>query len=231
MELPSRSTHDDDAAGALALLVSHHRDELTSYLGDPPDPSNVPPAFWNEVQRDTEDELAAILLLMFIASAEHHGAPVGAYQTSVAGSLWSSVNAINISAVYTQTSIDLFTRYGNDWQGRMLSGERLTAASIAEDTTRIFGPNRAARLAVDAVTAAQTAGGEWSVAEFFGLSPDDLWINQPHLSASGPCVICEGLHMLPRSEWELDYPMGPPGPHVGCVCVIQYQHAEVAALN
>lgn len=37
------------------------------------------------------------------------------------------------------------------------------------------------------------------------------------------CPICGPLHGRPRDEWAVLYPLGPPGPHPGCRCWIDYE--------
>lgn len=229
MEPPSRPQHDQEAAAALAAIAARHRRELERLLGDPPDIANVPFEFWAKVQQDMEDELASILLLVFIASAEFHGAPSS--QAATQGITWARPVAQFASSSYAQTGVEMLAGYTQNWRQQTGAGETINRQAIVEDTTRVFGPNRASRVAVDGVTTAQTAGGEWAVDMFFGLSPDDLWINQPQMSLTGPCPICEPLHRKPRSEWSAQFPSGPPGPHPGCVCTVEYANANIPALS
>jgi hypothetical protein len=229
MELPTRSQHDEDAAGALAALSARQRHELEQLLGNPPSIANVPQEFWDKVQQETEDELAAILLLIFMRSAEFHGSASAAAGT--AAILWARPTAAPFAASFTQTSRDMLAGYGARWEAVIATGQRLTEDVIFEDTNRIFGPGRAARMAVDAVTTGQTAGGEWAVGMFVGTSPNDRWKCNPHLSKSGPCEICSPLDGQPREVWEAEFPMGPPGPHSSCCCEIIYEALDNAENN
>lgn len=214
MQIPNRNQYDEDAAGALALLMARHRRELAMLLGDPPNLDNVPQEFWDRVQQETEEELAALLLLVFIASGTFHGADVADAETQ--GALWSATTARQAAANYVQASRDIAAR--QDW------------SDITEQTTRIFGPNRAAKMGVDAVTTAQTAGGEWFV-RFVGLASEmDLWKTNPLLSKSGPCEVCGPLDATPRSHWERVAPSGPPV-HAQCVCEVIYENLQNAELN
>lgn len=229
MELPDRSQHDDDAAGALAILSARHRHELERLLGNPPNMDNVPAEFWERVQKEVEDELTAILILLFRRSAEFHGGPIAA--AAAQAIMWARPTAGPWAESYASTSRDMLSGYDAAWRAQAAAGQRVSRDTIFDDTSRIFGPSRAARMAVDAVTTGQTAGGEWAIEMFVGKSPNDLWINQPHLSQSGPCKVCSPLHMQPREVWEAEFPMGPPGPHVGCVCIIQYEAMQNFELN
>lgn len=227
MELPDRDDRDDEAYALLLLLLRRYQDELQQLLGRPPDVRQVPSEFWTRVERDTGDELSMILLATFLASAAHHGAESVEHSTAaaLAGVGWAAGQAQRVALGFTQTSRRLLERLGAEWLDRFLTGEPVSATEIRDQTEDIFGETRAIRLASDAVTAGQTAGGEWAVAAMSELSPDDTW----HTVADEKvCPVCEPLDSLPRSQWEQSVPSGPPA-HPMCRCWIVYSSLPVGA--
>lgn len=96
---------------------------------------------------------------------------------------------------------------------------------LEQEINKALGPNRAAQAATNETTAAQSAGGEAGIDATVGISQDDLWINRPELSKTGPCPTCKPLHRTPRSYWSRIYPSGPGREvHDGCVCTILYKN-------
>lgn len=89
----------------------------------------------------------------------------------------------------------------------------------AKDQT--FGPARAEKVVVTSTTEGVTAGGEMTAQTLGFRSIEDVWINRPYLSKTGPCPTCSPLHNKPRSVWGRQYPQGPPI-HALCVCTIEY---------
>lgn len=77
MELPNRPQLEEQIADRLADLSTRQRHELEDLLGTPPRYSNVPQEFWDRVRRENEEELAAILLLLFAMSADYHATLAG----------------------------------------------------------------------------------------------------------------------------------------------------------
>ena len=228
MELPNRAEHDSQAAAVLAKLYGQHRRELEGILAHDPDIANVPAEFWERVRRETEEDVAALLFLVFLASATLHGSGStprsggsAAGEAVDAALRWSGQQARLRAHDQVTGSRELLQRAMMEWQAQRAAGNPVTGAEIGERLVTIFGPNRAAREALDMVTTAQTAGGEWLMAHVGLLSAQDEWKTNPHLSKSGPCEICEPLNGTVRELWERVAPTGPPV-HKRCVCEITY---------
>lgn len=227
MEISDRDKRDREATALLLLLLLRHQEELKRLLGNPPDVANVPDEFWNRVRTETEQTLNPILLLVFIASAAAHDAS-GPEQADAAfreGSAWAASQARDVAEAYTQTSRDLLGKDSADWQARQAQSEQISAGEIDERTAAIFGTVRATRLASDAVTAAQTRGGEWAVSEYSSLSDNDTWHT---IGDDRVCPVCEPLDGQIRSVWSTMFPDGPPA-HPLCRCAINY--ANFKGLN
>lgn len=219
MELPNRSTLEADFARRLSTLSSKHRRELTSYLGSPPDPTRVPPEFWARVEREFEEELAAFLLLILIASADFHGA-----SESVAreiGERESVGRAREVADGYRRVGEERLREAGRRWGQQE---KPPTKAQVADDLTTIFGPSRDSSIAVTETTNAQSIGGERAIALTAGLNPDDLWITEEDANV---CPICRPLHLTKREVWSRYFPNGPAA-HPVCRCHIRYAGIQAA---
>lgn len=220
MELPDRDERDDEAAALLALLMLGFHGELIALLGDPPQADNVPAEFWERVQSQTADRLAEIALVTFIAAARLHGAedPEREALANEAGVSWSARHATRIAELLNGTSRELLARFILDWQRRRAAGETIPQSETSQKLGRIFGEDRAVVIASDAVTSAQTAGGEWAVDQFGGLSRDDVWLTA---ADERVCPVCVPLDGEPRRVWAETFPDGPPA-HPLCRCAVLY---------
>lgn len=236
MELPNRYALQGDFAERLGALTTRQRQRLRELMGDPPNPSNVPESFWIEVEREAQAEMLAALYLIFLeAGAFHGGNRLALDSDATAFALYRSATT---AGSYAKTARSQFGTLAGKMlrPGQFASGPN-AAPSLDDFATReitlevdlddalakIFGASKAESMAVDGTTAAQTAGGEAAIESTWGRSPDDLWINQPHLSESGPCEICEPLNGVPRSQWPEEYFDGPGDwVHPRCVCIIEY---------
>ncbi|MEX2176782.1 MAG: phage minor head protein [Pirellulaceae bacterium] len=103
--------------------------------------------------------------------------------------------------------------------GRRWQSQPPTSAQMQGDLATILGPERAARTAATETTQAQTAGGERGMAQTVGLSDLDTWFTRRD---DRVCPTCEPLHQALRSEWQAQFPLGPPA-HPQCRCWIRYQ--------
>jgi hypothetical protein len=232
LELPNRSELETAFAKRVARLNQRHKAELRRLLGYPPDPSRVPESFWREVEREQQEELVAMLYLIFLASSLYHG--FGSLSPSAvpreraahlesASRSYGADRSATVAASYAQTSRNRFDTLGRKIEQAQERGEPLSRADLETSLESIFGAERAEGLAVSETTGAQSMGGESGIAATFGLSPADIWVTHPELTKTGPCRICKPLHGLPRSVWGITFPDGPgPSVHPGCACTIHY---------
>lgn len=202
-------------ARRLGRLSSVHRRELRELMGSPPDPARVPPEFWQRVRTEREKELAALLLLTYLASANQHGLTDsmfgGAGVPSREGAAWSKSRAGIASYQYTETSRDILLR-------RAAEAEEAGTVLRPGDLIDVFGPDRDESAAITETTGAATAGGDAAISHRGGITVQDLWITERD---SKVCPICKPLHTKPRSDWARFFPSGPPA-HPRCRCYIQY---------
>ena len=192
-ELKNRNALDKRFAREFAKLTAKQKRELKRLMGDPPDINNVPAEFWVEAQQQTQDELAALMLLVFIASSSQHGMGKTASQTQ--GAVFATRQARKVSTDFVN-----HTR------------ERLAAGG---DVNTILNPSRIATVAETEVTAAQAEGTTSAVKS--GDVPNlsfgaPFWFTQcdPRV-----CKICWPYHGLPDQVWRGRITL-PAHPHCRC---------------
>lgn len=215
-ELTNRNQHEAAFARKLGKLAGRHRRELIDLLGHPPDVNRVPESFWQRVERETEEELAAVMLLLFILAAAQHGADNN--QADRAGRSFASIQAAQSAASYSQTGREMLQTAGRDWRDTLQGGGDVLKRDVLDRATKIFGPNRVSGIAVSETTNASSSGGEFGVEVSVGLSDDDTWFTEADARV---CPICQPLHEQPREVWASKFPSGPPAHH-RCRCWIQY---------
>lgn len=223
-ELQDRLEQEDAFKFAYLTVNGKLRRQLNALLGDPPDPSNVPPEFWDYAERLQRDESLKWLILIFWRAAIEHG--MDQFAARDAAEQWARGRAPLIFRAASTYSQELFGK--------------IRDKPAAEVVDQIFGDTRADRMVITQTTDAALAG-----AVFAGEpSPDDLWVTQVDEMV---CPYCRPLHLRPRSEWlrvyyEIILPAfpaaqsyGPPGdraPHVNCRCYRLYafeSQARIAA--
>lgn len=250
MELTNRDTLEADFARKISRLTSKKRKELEQLLGNPPDVTKVPPQFWADAERELNNEMTLLLILIAASSyTQHGGEPVEPYRMfpvgpGVADAMkigtdgkvvpysilqWAAENSGNVASEWSKHSQDMLNTAQKDWtQTADETGEHPTRGDIRDVTLRIFGPGRASRIAVNETTRSQHFGSEHAIATTVGLSPDDIWKTSED---DRVCPICSPLDNQPRSYWGRFFPDGPPDPHPLCRCYIIYKHypAETVA--
>lgn len=219
MELPDRDKHDEEAAAILALLLEQFRTELMrQWKNGRREPEQD---FWAKFERDIGDQLAVLLFGVFLASVRFHSGGSELDQQAIdAGIPWSAERARYLSSLISQTSVRWIRELLQD-----LASGAITEDDVGARLDRIFGKKRAGLVAQQAVTYGQTHGGEWSMRQLELISAEDVWVTHPELSQTGPCPICGPLDGTPRSHWEVLFPLGPPEPHLTCVCSIRYSES------
>ena len=186
----------------LGRLSARHRAELEGLLGDPPNPASVPADFWARVERETEEELAILLLLVLVAAADEHGMDHDA--ASVAALGIAGDRAATVAASYARTGRDMLATAAQRW---LQQAEPPRLPDLRATTLSIFGPDRIAGLAVTETTAMVSAGGELAVRQTVGLAVSDLWITEDDGKV---CPICRPLDHATRPVWSAKFPDGPP---------------------
>jgi hypothetical protein len=203
--LDTRDAHEANVTSVLEHLQGGFRENLLHFIGFPPNPENVPEAFWDEVQKRIEEELTSVLIIIFIAASMQGGELTVPYADAEE---WASEHAAEVAEGYTQHSQEELAEFAEEW------GERPSITAVREGVNEIFSVDRAEMIGVTETGRAITAGSEAA----FGADDEDIWMVQPDC-----CDVCDDLDGEPRSVWSLKFPLGPPA-HPNCRCEVQYKN-------
>lgn len=245
MELTNRLTLERDFLGSLDELTGEQRERLRRYLGQPPNPANVPDSFWQEVRRDTHQRIAAVAYLLFIAAAEEHAdfaeeqlasrmsatqqaAPaVSDRRFDISAAAFAQQQAAKMAEGYGLAVRERFERFADLVRDRQSADDALSLAELDEELRRIFTPSSAERIASTVTTAAQTAGGNVGVGSvpLTGAQAwTRVWSVHPELTRDGPCPRCAALDGHAEDEWAaIDAEAAGGAPlHDYCACTNDY---------
>lgn len=213
MELANRDKIESSFAARFARLNSRLRHQLEDYLGSPPNIANVPDSFWQEAQEEANRELAAVLLLIWGASAKQHG--LASDLATAQAARYAEARAATLARDFTAN-----TRLAT----ADLMRDFVPGMPLQKPLVSILGPDRAARIAMTETTKAQTAGGEAGIGQTVGLSGEDIWRTRRDTRV---CEFCDSLDGQPRSVWQSVVPEGPGDEcHPNCRCTILYRHVQ-----
>lgn len=224
MQISKRDALESRFAGRIGALSQRHAAELRRLLGNPPDPSRVPVEFWLRVQREQEEEMTALMLLIFLASADEHAVAAGVtidaglvQRMETQGVNYAQRRAAEVASGYVQHSRDMLNTAAEEWRGR--TGETpLSGVDTEPVLDRIFGDRRMGGVAANETTQAQFSGSDNVIRATIGVQETDTWFTR---SDRHVCQICAPLHREPRSVWSRQFPDGPPA-HPVCRCWIEY---------
>ncbi len=251
MELPNRATLEGKFARRLERLNADQRRKLLAILGNPPRWELIPESFWQEMERDTQNETIAALYLLFIASANYHTGQSGMTRDATligrmdnTAEAYAAQRSRDFAASYVGSAQRRIERLAQRMRNEaakaglktLRKGEpaevfRIDQAKLDEEVAKALGPNQAASAANNEVTAAQNAGGDAGVDATVGLSASDTWDIHPELSRGGVCVNCKRMANIPRSQWQLipletddghQFATREPGNAPGCNCTTRY---------
>lgn len=117
-DLIGRAALEARVESEMGRLSADQRKRLVELLGNPPDPANVPESFWQDVERERREKMAALLLLIFLVSARQHGSEDKG-GASTAGAAWAEQRAAEYARGYVQTSREGLSRVGQMWRERL----------------------------------------------------------------------------------------------------------------
>lgn len=115
-ELQNRVSLEQQFARDLSRLTEKQRQELLRLMGSPPDPRNVPQAFWDKVEQEQREKLIELLVMVFLLSAGQHGMEQGAAAT--ASREWADDRATDIARRMAEHSQEILDRAAIDWEQR-----------------------------------------------------------------------------------------------------------------
>lgn len=232
MQYPSRNADESRYARRLERLSSSQRAELRRLLGYPPNPANVPASFWAEVAAEAERENAIALYLIFLNSAGFHlgGATDEDRQrlresgdVDTAGNAYAEALAAGMGQRWAETARKRFDNAADRMRQAEApeGGTALSKGDLEDLLAETFSPDDAAGAAAYGTTSAESAGGETAAKETYGITAEDIWQTNPHLTRTGPCERCKAEDGKPRKDWSQRYSSGPPI-HEYCACTLRY---------
>ena len=234
MEIPSHDRLSNELRVRLEDANRTTRDAIIQAMGTPPNPERVPQRLWDELERQIEEDLAAILFLIFLASANFHafGRERGptSRQSQLSGAAgggldgqartYAAARAASLSRTISQSAQARMQTLRRQYQER---AEPPTKMEVVADVEVVIGKAAATAAATTETTQAQSAGGEAGIDLAGGISTDDLWITE---ADNRVCPVCSPLHRTRRPTWSSEFPEGPPA-HVRCRCFILYANRAV----
>lgn len=221
MELVNRNQLEAEFMQRMLKLSREQQRELQSYLGSPPDPDRVPSAFWQKVEKQRKDELAGLLILLFILSGDQLRKS-GSSQLQIAdqridnaAQQWGQAKSIELASSYTATSRDKLNRTAQEWRARSKAPTPAEGKRLAAE---IFSPSRDENIAITATTQARSSGAETIAKALQITSENDYWQTEKDAKV---CQICDSLQGKKRDVWSGYFPDGPPA-HPRCRCEVVY---------
>lgn len=223
----------------LAKLSARQRREIEEAAGFPPNLSRVPETMWRRHEEEIEDELAAVLLLLWVTAGGNlfslSGRPYDDETLARRGETWASRRASETATGFVENTRKRLTTVVKR------TTTETTTREYREELDSVFSESRAETVATTETRAAVTEG-EKSAADEINRDGKDTtkpdatlvltayWIhddpNPPagHAGASvDPCKICTPL--LGKKVSETPFPEGPPC-HARCDCSFEWRDQD-----
>jgi hypothetical protein len=198
----NRRELERNARREMGLVSDRHLAELERLLGSPPDPSNVPQAFWERVEREHQRTLSSILLLAFMGGSDDEDAG------GIAGT-WSDWQAASTSARYVATSQARLERLATGWDDP-LPGE------LRNGLSGIFGPDRDATVVGTEVTRGLGAGTVAAAKASDAYQEGRVRLIWRLGQREQHCPVCRRLNGTDETVWGLEVEAPPIHPNCGC---------------
>ena len=231
-DLKDRTRAENGFSSRLNRVLVKHRKEAEEIMGTPADPSKLSSGYWDSLEKETREELYAVILRIFLLSYTQHwpGSFPGDSREKGTSSAkgYAEKRSRTIASQFVQHTKERLARIedipkGDDPPAPEGDAPPARQSEHSKKTRSILkstlGQDRADRIAVSETTAAVSKGGESAIQETVGWSENDTWFTK----ADGRvCPVCVPLHRNKRSEWSKPYPAGPPA-HINCRCWIDYE--------
>jgi hypothetical protein len=215
-DLPDRDEWERRLARANGRLGRQAFDELMELLGDPPDLSNVPPAFWQTLQEKQTLAVVPVLREVYMISAEQMlgATPVGVDWAIVNRHAieWANRYGFELVQGITETTRQtLADAVGNFFSQGQTLGDLRGALEPA------FGTVRADLIASTEITRAAVQGELDLVQELDaqGIRMAAVWQTSEDEAV---CPICGPLQGTTEDVWGL-----PPPAHPRCRCWLNHE--------
>lgn len=231
-ELLTRLKHEAELNRVMKKLTAEHAEKLRRYLELGTPFEQIPAEFWDDLKRDLErddDEKAALLLLIFLQSAEQHLRTIPLVKTNGNAMLPGMIALTAVSgAKYVGKRLRQiapgYVRYSKVLLRSAIRQRKLSPAGdkpqipgipdnspqhrrwIKETLGKMFGKDRAERMADTEAHLSGIEGGEGAI-RAAKIKVVRIWghdSDRPKFhcnSAEKPCPICSPMEGKVESEW------------------------------
>ncbi len=240
-DIENRTKREQQVARMVGRAIGKSRDNLLAALGSPPNVANVPDQVWETLEADVEAELkraTAIVMLLgvrgmgesfdFRPDPERSAVLIDRAASRRAASSASSIVDTFRDRVETAATVARDTMV--ERQSQVAAGEippsrwpQMERAIVAELDVEIGRKARtqAEAVGVSEVTAAHTEGEQIGRKQLEKQTEQVVvarWNCEP-----GACDECRALDGSWEHQWPDKYRDGPPSPHPGCRCWLNYE--------
>lgn len=230
-ELLDRMKREERVAKALRSLHGKQLKKLKGYLGEPPNPDNVPAKFWKEIEDDTLTALLPLLALIYHDSSKQFADGLIAKDDATK---WAESRTEKLGKLLAENNKGRF-----EDAAKSLSKGEIDEAAFLDRAGSIFGDTHADGIAINETTVAAVRGQEDAKVENNRLAdageklPDGsdavVMVAYWEIEDNDACPVCKPLNGLPESEWSKKFPDGPgPEVHPHCRCRLGYRPGTVA---
>lgn len=171
---------------------------------------------WVSVQRDVFKAVDKVLGQAQVDAARNLAAQIGDLPLPPSFKV-DSLQSADLSA-------DLVRVSRQRWEHLPRVRGRIEDEALAGFKEKNFGEGRISLIATTEITRAHTIGEiaarEWLREQ--GVEIVGIWHVEKNCSKSGPCRACKDQDGKDDSVWSRFYPKGPPSPHPGCCCWIEW---------
>ena len=195
-DLATRSQHEEELTAAILTILLMNAGRVGPHPGD-----------YGDFRRDLAGSMSPHLRKVYVEAAEGMVAAYGfpAADLDRAAASWADQAAEKAAAAVSVTTIT-----------HPVTGSKLDA---------MFGPGRAAKIAVTEITRAVTAGEIFiliQMSDDAGRELISVWYTEDDARV---CPICGPLHGTPQEDWSQAEPAGPPV-HPNCRCWLVYEEVR-----
>ena len=224
----------------LAKLSARQRREIEEAAGFPPNLERVPETMWRRHEEEIEDELAAVLLLLWVTAGGNlfslTGRPYDDETLARRGESWAGRRASETATAFVEN-----TRKRLETVVKRTTTET-TTREYREELDSVFSESRAETVATTETRAAVTEGEKSAADEIDRDGADqskpdatlrltaywghDEYRPPGHAGASvDPCPICTPMLGRALAELPIGFRGGPPA-HPHCDCYVEWKDAS-----
>lgn len=216
-----RNAGEKDLARRLKTLSKKHRKAIQNAMEQYGGLEQIPAAFWDSLQKEIEDENAAMLALIFIAAHDTTSRQLQVDRTKKEVEQKAQEFAIARSRAMGKSHVD-HTRERLSHRLEVLSDKITTTVDqiriAGEELKGILTDDRAENAATTETTSGISGGQIGSAEDYEADNPQDKvsykWKTERDARV---CLICKPLDGKLDHHWSTYFPGGPPA-HPNCRC-------------